>query len=369
MQSITIMSWNMRTFGIPAYGPDQLRIIKDTIVNCEVDLLCIQEVSIGRQQGEDKRRIGSPINIDIYAQLIVLVNTLIRDSGNPHWNFIVSGRNKGRNQNGQRMADAYAFLYKGDKLSPTISPPKIIVNKTVTNVNTQIAGGKNISIRKPGYTRFEIINATPSTYLNVVSWHSRYPSNNKEINGLKGDIAKLAKLTQVDVTESQEAVGVSSLDGNEAESYQPPTKKQVISTEIPKENTIVLGDFNLKLTPENYSGLIGQESNYVICIGSFDEPIGTTYTRKPEDFPPPAKAKVTDSSYDNIFLLVKGQRDVQLVNDPGHSGAYDFIQYAISREPATSSDIYYKYYKGSNYAGDGISDHLPVYQRFEIQGT
>ncbi len=352
MPNLTVMSWNLRTFGSNTL-PNDIALIANIIRQSNADIVCIQEVQIGPGI---PNVIGAPIHPNIMADLNTLHLALNGITVGSTWSFAVTGANRGVNQNGG-MRDAYAYFWLD---TPTGvagkagSFPRITNN--FTDVVNVLAGNPNMRWpgRRPGVGIFQLWTApAASLNLNIISLHAGTPANGPFA---AASIEYLSKLPSVG----------GSYPGAAAINYRPS----------PNTNTLVVGDFNFIVNGGYfpYSALMNVSapnlvSGYIMNIGNPGAPVLTTYSPNPPNPPIPPNQPNLVSSYDNIFSLSNAPYTPAVNTVPVGAGIHiDFIAARINALIAagmTLGNAYYSLYK-RQHMPNGASDHLPVCQDFQI---
>jgi hypothetical protein len=145
MPSLRVLSWNIRAFGSHPKNDEDIYRIADIILNSQADIVCIQELMIGRGViGE----VGADISQGSFDIIMSILGALAMLDEAAQWWGTVSGVNS-------HVRDAYAFLWKQTS-SPimrrrraTASPRESVRATALSCSNTRIVQAA-AGVRLPG---------------------------------------------------------------------------------------------------------------------------------------------------------------------------------------------------------------------------
>lgn len=337
--TLKVMSWYLKYLGKVKKEPDELRIIAKTILENNVDIVCIQGLMHGHKIDT---KIGTPITKESIDILENIRQELKSQDSNATWEKEYTGRNAGRSKSfsgTKYLADAYGFLWKKKSSSiieiklntePYIMPMKIEkpANDEEPANDEDLMKDENFPNRRPCMIIFDVSYKNSSKTINIISFHATTPSDCMTDDNYRPAAGKaISKLIEFD-----EITGDDNI----------------------KKSTIILGNFNYDLSQENANKAYRNIRRYYkMRIGAIGEgnDIKTTYSFNPcnkgdERF---------ESSYDNIF-------DRNLRYKEGSGQRIDFLQKAVEWEMANNLiDAHMRYYYWENSDHErGVSDHLPV---------
>ena len=354
MATLRVLSWNIRTLGSHPLTTPVLGSIVEIILNSKADIVCIQELQIGRDVvGE----VGAPISQSSFDVIERIYSGLNKKVPGANWWWACSGVDSGISDS---MRDAYAFLFKQtpntskDDYCHIDAPDKI--EDLCEPVILRQPGVDHFPGRRPGMFTVKVTAAKTEIPVNIISYHACTPCNTfSKGNGAGFGINALATLLEI-------GGGMYKSDGH----------KSVYSSlnPLPQIDTIVLGDFNYSMDQNwakfTYYNLL---LNYTACISTLDKAQLTTYS------PDSTKTFKLISAYDNIFLLSKHDDFKPALSYKKSSGVIDFIAEEIKNlgplHDLTVEDIWFTLHQdayGRQYATEGISDHIPVWADFTISG-
>jgi len=358
---LTVMTWNLRCFGSRDNKPDELRLMVNTILGSNADIVCIQELTTGSKCGP---KIESPIGKSNQKRLKTLLQALQKaDHPLADWQCAYTGSNKEPEKNDKNKGhpDAYGFLWKSapdesnysyaDALSsiePLAGAKVATYGKNPCILRLKNSANVSFPGRRPGMMVFElgyydVNNVKQTLILNLVTLHAKLPNDvNYDSSGKEAAGRAIWKLFWLP------EVGGSG----------PKNKPSVA---VPKVKVVVGGDFNFKLSnpkaisPNPYSV---PAPSYVFRLGTIANDVKTTYSTK--DTNPPV------SSYDNIFDNEATQTDFIFVS----ADRIDFITNAATSLGISYPVAYKRFYGvqiGNKYVNRiGVSDHMPVVAQYQI---
>lgn len=357
MARLRILSWNIRTFGTHEPHPEDLRNIAEIIGNSQADIVCIQELMIGRDVvGEVGARISQQ-SLDIVQALAA---ALAGADPGADWVWACSGVDSGI---ADHMRDAYAFLVKTapatSKFAHAEAPDGITCLGWPVILRQPVAD--HFPGRRPGMLSVLVRAAKDVTLVNVVSYHAPTPCNrfSKGIGSGYG-INALATLPEI-------GGGLQQSNGH-AWRYVD----QVMP--LPQLDTVVVGDFNYTMDDYwanfTYCNLL---TNYQACISAPGNVHATTYA------PDSTQGLRLISAYDNIFVLRAHDKFKPSLTFVGGS-VIDFIHDQAARLGAaigfyppdiSTAAAWYVVHQDAyknQHGVRGISDHAPVWAEFDVGG-
>ena len=359
MCKLRVLSWNIRTFGVPPPRDVTVRNLVELMVQSRADIICIQEIQCGHDVGP---RIGAEVSAAINTEVGRIYQGLQAADAGAEWRWSLSRvNNSGMSDS---MRDAYGFFWKAHPAGSahTHDDPLATIIALGDPAILRQEGQDHFPGRRPGMVTFDLIsrNGRPAT-LNVISWHAPTPCNTTSKYGQPSagrGIIELATLSEI---------------GGDAPRFRDGEWQFEPIRDLPSVDTIVLGDFNYSMGAPNdrwvYTNLL---TNYQPCVSNPDDIRITTYSVDPTK---PFSGK---SSYDNIFVLRSHPRFEGRVTFDGTAEVRDFIA-DKARELGEASGIqffadhaawyviYLEHYK-RQYGVAGLSDHLPVCADFRITG-
>ncbi len=362
--TLKVVSWNLRTFGIPKVPAAALDYIADIIVgDLNPDIVCLQEIQIGSYVG---RTIGSKISVGITSQLDDLLNRLMTRQPLANWFYTVSGTNN--SARAKSMTDAYAFFCKGtpSAQSHANAPYAITFLQAPRILRQNRYGGDKFPGRRPGLITLDVTptSGEPPVPFNIISWHAPTPCNTfgKTKHTTSSGRAINALATLDDIGGSMQIY--RTVDGVRDYIFERQGP-------LPQIDTIILGDFNYRMDI-NYSDFVYRNltDNFQPCVSTYRNTVLTTYS------PDPNKPFQGSSSYDNIFVLKPHRNFRPGLSFTGNGGSFDFIAAAARAynvvQPWTYAEMeeawYVCYGEGYKlqYSKPGVSDHLPVWAEITV---
>lgn len=360
MCMVRILSWNIRTFGDPPSPGPAMRELAQIMLESQADVICIQEVQIGR---DTPPLIGAPVSKDILVELMILVKYLHAMDPLAEWALQLSPINN--SDVAKSMRDAYVFIWKTrpSKSKTAHDTPVVAIDMLMNPVILRQPGSDHFPGRRPGMMVFSVTGKAGDRPipLNVVSWHAATPCNTIAKGGKVSSgcaIIELATLPEI---------------GGELSRVSGREYVLVPCNELPETDTIVLGDFNYSFAESGaltaYANLL---KNYIPCVCNPDRIIPTTYSTDP------LKPFVGSSSYDNIYSLPSNRDFESGIVFAKNSHVFNFIaEQAIALGDASGLKyfardvawylIFIDKYK-KQYSESGLSDHLPVWADFKVGG-